>query len=172
MSRFDRALTWIENGIAGVALGGAAIMAIVQVVLRYVFNTIIFWSEEAVIYLVILSTFVGAVIALRHNEHVGVNILAVFLGERGKRVLAALSGLLVALYCGVFGALGWVMITEPAARTVVTPAMKMPLWVVQLALPIGLTLMFLRALEMVYRVVRYGRGFPESEKEEHGEDAR
>lgn len=170
MSRIDRALTWVENGIAGAALGGAAIMAIVQVVLRYVFNEIIFWSEEVVVYLVILSTFVGAVIALRHNEHVGVNLLAVFLKERGKKVLAALSGLLVAVYCGVFGVLGWIMITEPSAQSVVTPAMKMPLWVVQLALPIGLTLMFLRALEMVYRAVRYGPSSAEVEKEDHGED--
>lgn len=170
MSRFDRVLTWIENGIAGVALAAAAIMAIVQVALRYIFNEIIFWSEEAVIYLVILSTFAGAVIAFRHNEHVGVNLLGVFFKERGKRFLTMLSAALVAVYCALFGTLGWVMITEPAARSVVTPAMKMPLWVVQLALPIGLTLMFLRAVEMVYRLARYGRGFPEAERGGLGED--
>lgn len=171
MSRFDRILTWIENGVAGLALGSAAIMAILQVILRFFFNYIIFWSEEVVIYLIILSTFVGAVITLRHNEHVGVDLLSAFLKERGKRALGALSALLVALYCGVIGALGWVMITEPAALNVVTPALKLPLWIVQLSLPIGLTLMFLRALEIVYRTLRYGQGFPEAEKEEYGEDA-
>lgn len=172
MSRFDRVLTWIENGIAGGALGGAAVVAIVQVVLRYGFNEIIFWSEELVIYLVIFSTFVGAVVALRHNEHVGVNLFTVILKERGRRVLAAVAGLLVALYCGVFAVLGWSMLTETSSQNLVTPAMKMPIWVVQLALPVGLTLMFARALEMVYRVLRYGRGRPEAEKEEHGEDVR
>lgn len=172
MSRFDRVLTWIENGIAGGAIGGAALVAIAQVILRYGFNEIIFWSEELVIYLVILSTFVGAVVALRHNEHVGVNLFAVILKERGRKVLAAVVGLLVALYCGVFGGLGWVMLTEVSSENLVTPAMKMPIWVVQLSLPIGLTLMFVRALEMVYRVLRYGRSEPEAEKEEYGEDAR
>ncbi len=52
---------------------------------------------------------------LRHNEHVGVDLFSVFLKERGKKALGVLSALLVALYCGVFGILGWVMITQPAA---------------------------------------------------------
>jgi C4-dicarboxylate transporter DctQ subunit len=171
MSRFDQILTWIENGIAGLALSGAAIIAIVQVILRTFFNHIIFWSEEAVIYLIILATFVGAVITLRHNEHVGVDVLPVFLKERGKKAFGVLSALLVALYCAVFGTLGWVMITEPAALNVVTPALKLPLWVVQISLPIGLTLMFLRALEIVYRTLRYGRGFPEADDERNREEA-
>jgi C4-dicarboxylate transporter DctQ subunit len=171
MSRFDQILTWIENSIAGLALSGAAIIAIVQVILRTFFNHIIFWSEEAVIYLIILSTFVGAVITLRHNEHVGVDLLPAFLKEGGKKAFGVLSALLVALYCGVIGVLGWLMLTEPAATNVVTPALKLPLWIVQIALPIGLTLMFLRALEIVYRTLRYGQGFPEADDERNREDA-
>ena len=171
MSSFDRVLTWIENGIAALALGGASILAIVQVILRSVFGNTIFWTEEATIYLIILSTFVGAVITLRHNEHVGVDLLPAFLKEGGKKAFGVLSALLVALYCGVIGVLGWLMLTEPAATNVVTPALKLPLWIVQIALPIGLTLMFLRALEIVYRTLRYGQGFPEADDERNREDA-
>ena len=170
MSRFDQILTWIENLVAGLSLSAAAIIAIVQVILRTFFNEIIFWSEEAVIHLIILATFVGAVITLRHNEHVGVDLLPVYL-KKWDKAFAVLSGLLIALYCGVIGTLGWIMLTEPASTSVVTPAMKLPLWTVQIALPIGLTLMFLRALEIVYRTLRYGHGFPEADKEQAREDA-
>ncbi|HEY6753027.1 MAG TPA: TRAP transporter small permease subunit, partial [Rubrobacteraceae bacterium] len=72
MSRLDRILTAIENTLAALALGGASLLACLQVILRYLFNYTIFWSEEATIYLLILSTFIGAVITLRHNEHVNV----------------------------------------------------------------------------------------------------
>ena len=81
MSRVDRVLTLIENGLAGLTLAAATILAIVAVLARYFFNYIIFWSEEAVIYLIICSTFIGAVITLRHNEHVGVNVLAAVWGR-------------------------------------------------------------------------------------------
>jgi C4-dicarboxylate transporter, DctQ subunit len=169
MNRVDRVLTLIENGLAGLTLAAATILAIVAVIARYLFNYIIFWSEEAVIYLIICSTFIGAVITLRHNEHVGVNVLAAVLGPRGNRVLVALSTLLIALYCGVFGFFGWLMVTEPAARNIVTPALNVPLLVVQISLPIGLTLMFFRALEILYRTARGREPFPEAEEDEFEE---
>jgi len=171
MSRLDRVLTLIENSVAAASLGGAALLAILAVILRYVFNYVIFWSEEAVIYLIILSTFVGAVITLRHNEHVNIDILPVLLGERGKRVIAVIGALVTVLYCAIIGGFAWVMITEPAARSSFTPAMKLPLWFVQLSLPIGLTLMFVRALEILYRVARGRRAFAEAEEGAYGEEA-
>ena len=91
------------------------------------------------------------------------------LGPRGNRVLVALSALLVALYCGVFGFFGWLMVTEPAARNIVTPALNVPLWVVQISLPIGLTLMLFRALEILYRTARGRQPFPEAEEDEFEE---
>lgn len=169
MSSFDRILSWIENTLAGFSLGGAAALAIVQVILRYVFDTIIFWSEEAIIYLVIFSTFVGAAITLRHNEHVNVNIVGFLLGERGKRYLATLGAFITVIYCAIIGAYGWLWLTEPGLRNTVTPALELPLWVVGLSLPIGITLMFIRSIEIVYRAARGQRTFAEAE-EDHGEE--
>lgn len=170
MHGFDRVLTWIENSLAALALGGAAVIAIAGVIMRYVFGDGIFWSEEAVIFLVILSTFIGAVITLRHNEHVNVDIMPALLGERGKWVFAMLGTLLLVIYCGVIGAYAWILIFEPAASNTITPSLKLPLWVVELSLPIGLTLMFLRSMEVLYRTARGQVAFPEAEENEFAED--
>ncbi len=170
MHRLDRILTGIENALAALALGGASLLACLQVILRYLFDYTIFWSEEATIYLLILSTFIGAVITLRHNEHVSVDVLSFLVGERGKRALAVLSALIVVIYCVIFGAYAWILVTEPAALRIVTPALRLPLWVVELSLPIGLTLMFLRSLEMLYRSARGRETFPEADSTEYGEE--
>ncbi len=171
MSRLDRVLTGIENTLAALALAGASLLACLQVILRYLFDYTIFWSEEATIYLLILSTFIGAVITLRHNEHVSVDVLSFVFGERGKRALAVLAALILVAYCAIFGAYAWILVTEPAALRIVTPALRLPLWVVELSLPIGLTLMFLRALEMLYRSARGRETFPEADSTEYGEEA-
>lgn len=170
MHGFDRVLTWIENSLAALALGGATVIAIAGVIMRYVFGDGIFWSEEAVIFLVILSTFIGAVITLRHNEHVNVDIMPALLGERGKWVFAMLGTLLLVIYCGVIGAYAWILIFEPAASNTITPSLKLPLWVVELSLPIGLTLMFLRSMEILYRIARGQVAFPEAEENEFAGD--
>lgn len=160
MSRFDSILSKVENVLAAGSLAAAALIAIVAVILRTFFNEIIFWSEEAIIYLVIFSTFVGAVITLRHNEHVNVDIIAVFLKERGKRVMALIGMAVFLVYLGAVGYLAWVLIFEPQTRLTVTPALGLPLWVVTLPLPIGLTLMFLRGLEVMYRLLRGQNAYP------------
>lgn len=170
MSYVDRILTNIENGIAAITLGAAAIIAIVSVILRYVFDSSLIWSQEAVIFLIIFSSFIGAVIALRHNEHVGVNVLSLVAGTRGKWVLASLGSLITVIYCVILGGLAWFMVTQPGARSITTPTLNLPLWLVELAVPIGLTLMFLRALETLYRTVRGTPAFPDSAREDNREE--
>lgn len=163
MARLGQIISYIENTLAALALGIATILTIINVILRTFFSYSIFWGEEAVIYLIIFSVFIGTSIALRYNEHVGVDVVSFLFKERGKWVLAMLGALLLVIYCGAFGMLAWKMITNPAVHTSVSPALKIPLWIVQLSVPIGLTLLFLRAAELLYRQARYKQGFPEEE---------
>lgn len=166
MARFDQILSRIEDTLAAGSLAAAVAITIVSVILRYVFNEGIFWAQEAVIYLVIFSTFLGAVVTLRHDEHVNVDILPALLGERGKWLFALIGSTITLLYCAIIGAYSWLLITEPAAQSTETPALDLPLWFVELALPIGLTLMFVRSLEIVYRTARGRTTFPEAEENE------
>ncbi|MGH3738868.1 MAG: TRAP transporter small permease [Micromonosporaceae bacterium] len=164
MSGFDRVLTRVEDGLAAGFLGLAALVAIVSVILRFVFGVFVFWSEEAIIYSIICSTFLGAVITLRHNEHVKVDLVAPFVGKFGTRAMAILGAAVTVIYLAVVGGFGWLLLFEPFSSQTVTPALKLPLWVVELAVPIGFTLMCLRALEILYRVSRGRTAFDEAEK--------
>jgi C4-dicarboxylate transporter DctQ subunit len=176
---FDRVLTRIENVLAASTLGLATTIAIVAVLLRYFFGIFLFWSEEAIIYLIIYSTFLGAVITLRHNEHVNVDIFGAFLKARGKRALAVLGAAITVVYLGCIGFFAWLLLLEPFSTSTITPSLKVPLWVVEAAVPIGLTLMLLRALEILVRNARGADAFAEarhslleSEAEATGIDAR
>ncbi|WP_214368666.1 TRAP transporter small permease [Pseudonocardia sp. H11422] len=162
MSRFDAVLTRIENVLAAGSLGLAVLIAIVAVLLRTFFNEIIFWSEEAIVYLVITSTFVGAVITLRRGEHVSVELIPLFLKERGKRVMALIGLVVTLFYLGVVGFFAWLLLFEPYASNTLTPALKLPLWVVTLPVPIGFTLMFLRGCEIAGRMLRGRDPYPDA----------
>lgn len=160
MSALNRALTLVENVLAAGALAAAALIAFLAVVLRAVFGIFLFWSEEVVIYLVIFSTFIGAVVTLRHQEHVNVDVVAIFLGRRGKQVMALLAVTVTLVYLVVIGYFAWMLLLEPFSSSTTTPALHLPLWVVEVSVPLGFTLMFLRAIELFVRVIREG---PEEE---------
>ena len=156
MTTFNRGLTRVENVLAAGTLALAVVIAFVAIALRALTGTFLFWSEEAIIYLIIYSTFLGAVITLREQEHVNVDIMAVFLGRGGKKAMAVLASVVTIAYLAVIGVFAWLLIFEPFSFSTVTPALKLPLWVVELAVPIGFTLMFLRAVEILWRVAKYG----------------
>ena len=156
MARFSKTLAIVENVLAAGTLGAAVFIAFLAIVLRALSGTFLYWSEESVIYLIIFSTFFGAVITLRENEHINVDLIAVFLGKGGKKLMAILASVVTIAYMGVIGFFAWMLIFEPFSFSTVTSAMKLPLWVVELALPIGFTLMFLRAIEMLWHTIKYG----------------
>lgn len=154
MGRLNRWLTTTENVIAGLALATATVVAVGAVVLRSVFNILLFWSEEVIIYSIIASTFFGAIITLRENEHVNVDILPAVLGRKGKKVMALVAMTVTASYFAVLGLFAWLLVFEPFSVDTVTPAMHLPLWVVELCVPVAFTLMLLRSLEMLWRTWR------------------
>lgn len=171
MAKLNATLTWVENFLTALALGGAAIIAIASVILRVVFDFNVFGAQEAVVYLIIFSTFVGASMTLRHDEHVSIDVLVYMLRDQGRWILAILSALLMAIYCGIITVYAWFMIAQPAALSTVTPALKLPLWIVELSLPIGFTLLFSRTCQLLYATLRRRDAFPEAEDTAYGEEA-
>jgi TRAP-type C4-dicarboxylate transport system permease small subunit len=149
-------LTGVENVLAAGALAAAALIAISAVIRRCGFGIFLFWSEEAIIYLIIFSTFFGAVITLRQQEHVNVDVIAAFLGRRGKRVMALIAIALTLVYLAAVGYYAWLLLFEPFSTSTTTPALGLRLWVVESAVAIGFTLMFLRGLELAVRIWRHG----------------
>jgi TRAP-type C4-dicarboxylate transport system permease small subunit len=71
------------------------IMVFGNVVLRYGFNDGLIASEELSRYLFIWITFLGAIVTLRDNAHLGLDSLVRHLSLRGKKVAFALSNLLM-----------------------------------------------------------------------------
>ena len=69
-----------------------------NVVMRYALNSGFTVSEELSRWLFVWITFLGAVIALRENGHLGTDILVGKLGPLGKRICMGLA-LLLMLYC-------------------------------------------------------------------------
>jgi TRAP-type C4-dicarboxylate transport system permease small subunit len=107
LSLIDRALAYVETGVivllSTIALG----LGVMQVVLRYAFNTGFPWTEAAFVTLTIWAMLFGGSRAVRDGVHVRVDALALVLPPAGARLLD-LIGMLASLaltsfffYCGL-----------------------------------------------------------------------
>lgn len=76
-------------------LAAMAIMVFGNVVLRYAFNSGITWSEEMSRYLFIYLIFLGAIGAMKTNEHLGMDTVIKRLPRPLKRITYVVSNILV-----------------------------------------------------------------------------
>lgn len=86
------------EALIAIALALMVVLVFGNVVMRYAFNSGFTVSEELSRWLFVWLTFLGAVVALRDNAHLGTDMLVGKLGSNGKRVCMGLS-LIAMLYC-------------------------------------------------------------------------
>ena len=82
-----------------IMLSTMVIMVFGNVVLRYGFNDGIISSEELSRYLFIWITFLGAIVTMRENAHLGLDSIVRKLSLRGKKAAFALSNVLMLGCC-------------------------------------------------------------------------
>lgn len=82
-----------------VMLSTMVVMVFGNVVLRYCFNDGIIVSEELSRFLFIWITFLGAVIAMRENAHLGLDSVVRMLPRAGKKACFAISNFLMLVCC-------------------------------------------------------------------------
>src|SRR6185503_7098639 len=89
-ARYIRAMDQIHQACLFVA--GACLIVIVVIIpygvfCRYVLNSAASWPEPLAILLMIVLSFLSAVVCYREYLHIGVGILPAFMGEQPKQYL-------------------------------------------------------------------------------------
>ncbi|WP_232302543.1 TRAP transporter small permease [Elstera litoralis] len=89
----------------GVMLAAMMVLVFSNVVLRYAFGTGIVWGEEISRLLFVWLVFLGAILALKNHQHLGLELLVARLSPQGRKLCAILSHslMLYALYLFFMG---------------------------------------------------------------------
>jgi TRAP-type C4-dicarboxylate transport system permease small subunit len=95
MKNAGKRLNRLLNGIIAFSLALMAVLVFGNVVLRYAFNSGIVWSEEMSRFLFIWMCFLGAIGALRDNQHLGVDMFVKKLSSGKKKFIFTFNNLLV-----------------------------------------------------------------------------
>jgi TRAP-type C4-dicarboxylate transport system permease small subunit len=135
-------------GVAGaVLLIAMLLIVVVNVVMRYAFNSPIIWADQVATYGVVYVTFIGAPRVLARRGHVAVDILESMLSATGRRVLMVFIDAVGLLYCAAFTLLAGREIQRIIARGAqFSDAFTVSQWVVYIVIPVGSALLALQFL--------------------------
>lgn len=129
--------------VAEAAVVAMMLLIVIDITARSLFDVSLLISDEISGYMLVLMTFFGAADALRHGALLRIEILLVAVGPRPRAALNALFDLLAlgltAIVLWQVTALTWSTWTR---RMVAPTLLETPLWLPQLAMPIGCALLF------------------------------
>ena len=137
--RFAEGLTAVLEYLSMACVAAMALLVIAQVVLRYVFNDPLTWSEEMARIVFIYLAFIGIGAAYGRRRHMFIDALVILLPPKMKRgVEFAVVGIASAFLVAV------IMLTarsmaELQRMDVTTPALEYPMAFVYLVIPLGLS---------------------------------
>jgi TRAP-type C4-dicarboxylate transport system permease small subunit len=143
---------------AAMALAAAGVLASLAliawaVVMRYLLNRPPVWTDDVVSFLLVGIVMLGAAQSLRRGEHIGVDILVGRLGPRGAQWAQAWSSIAVAAVSLILIVNGWQTAMFSRKLGVLTEGrVEIPVFWLQLLLPLGGLLMLLVALEALARL--------------------
>ncbi|MEH7226646.1 TRAP transporter small permease [Bacillus sp. JJ1566] len=142
----------IETYLSASLLIFFSFLCVLQVVMRYIFNESLTWSEELSRYAFVWFVYTSAAYAVRYQRHVKFNFLVNIL----HRISPVYSQILkiIALFCWISFLL---FIDYYSVQTVmnqfkmgqVSPANQIPMYIVYLGLPMGALLMTFRVTQHI-----------------------
>ena len=147
IQQFKRILLIMLHGIITVLFSIILILTILLVILRYGFNTAIIGGNEAMEYLFIYTTAIGAAVALGKREHIKITYFVDKLPLAMKSVVNVLDLILIGFINGVmiWYSIPWIK----SVGSFESPVLRIPNRIVQASVPIGCSLVILCCLCLV-----------------------
>ena len=169
----NRLIVGLANvSMAVAALGVLAMCLLVTgaVVVRYVFNWPVVWVPEIVGYLMVALVFLALGETMLAGRHIKIDLVV---GRLPRRLRDVVELLTLTLSVGVAGFFTWhglntMLRSLDYGRRDAFGALNMPLWIPQMAMPIGLSILTLVAILLACRKLRdvlYGSGPDDSESD-------
>jgi TRAP-type C4-dicarboxylate transport system permease small subunit len=122
-------------------------LTIILVVLRYGFDSTIIGGNEAMEYLFIYTTALGAAVSVGREEHIKISFFKDKLKVRYRKAVTIFDIVLIGFINAVmvWYSLPWIR----SAGYFESPVLRIPNWIVQISIPIGCILVMLYCLNHV-----------------------
>lgn len=142
-----------EGYCCAVMLAVMSVVVFLQVIFRFVIKASLPWSEEFSRYLLVYITYFGCAYGIKTGAHLGVEAFVLILPktvQKAINVLVQIGGLVVCVLILKFGA---DIVFSQMQSGQLSPAMRLPMWTIYSAIPIGMAFCVIRyAVEIVKAV--------------------
>jgi TRAP-type C4-dicarboxylate transport system permease small subunit len=149
--RFAGGLTTALEYLSMVLIAAIAVLVIAQVVMRYVFNDPLEWSEEMARLTFISLAFAGIGAAYGRRRHMFIDALIILLPSRAKRIVEIAVVVTATAFLLAVIVISAGSIADLHKMEVTTPALEWPMAYVYLVIPLGFLALIAQMWLALYR---------------------
>lgn len=153
MRKTEIYLSRLEEILIGLLIASASVILFANVVARYVLNSGIPWADEVVRYQIVWMVFLGGSVAARKGIHIGVDIVVKMAPPKIGRFILLIIHAIGIFFCGVLVYFGAELTAQTREFGQVSTALQAPMWIFQLAIPVGSALMAIRFGQQFFSVL-------------------
>lgn len=153
MSTAKKFLDNFEGYCCVVFLAVMSVVVFIQVVFRWI-GASLPWTEEVSRYLLVWTTFMGGAYGVKTYAHIGVGAFTLLLPKKIRKALSIFVMVCGIILCGVIFHFGVRLVQLNFSIMQLTPAMRMPIAYMYLAIPIGMSCFILRYIINIYGTIR------------------
>lgn len=141
IQKLDRGVASAERVLVVVLTAAITLIMMAQVILRYAFNSPIFWAEEVSVQLLVFVTLFGLSLLVHQNQLVTIDFLPRALPLCARHALLALLGAITLVLFAYIGWLSWEWVQRDDVRIELSATTQLPRWYNYSAVPLALALL-------------------------------
>ena len=159
LDRTYRVYRWLLDNVIGhgaaIIMLGSVLLAITEIVRRYIFGVVFDWGHDAVTYFTVGSIYLYFAVTQARRSHLAVSALMDYMRGRGYLKLVLFVRLFITagslvLYSAIIY-FGWSTIERAQMLERTTQSMMLLIWPFQFILLLGFTLMAITCLFQLYQ---------------------
>ncbi|HKL43604.1 MAG TPA: TRAP transporter small permease [Clostridia bacterium] len=144
----------LEENILVILVSAMTFVVLLQVANRFIINAQMQWTGELSRFLFVWNVFIAASYGVRENAHIGVKAIVNYLPEHVSKICENL----VYIICLIFSILviyfGFSVIIRQTQLGQSSPALRIPMGLPYLGVPLGFTFISLRFIQKLYGNIR------------------
>lgn len=129
-------------------------LMLVQIIMRYVFENSLSWSEELARYIFLWMIWLGASYGVKKSRHIRIEILNEKLSGKSRGYLEIIIIAVCICFCGFLAIKGGELASEIFDLGQLSAALRLPMGYPYLSVPVGASLMIIRYLEKVSEIIK------------------
>lgn len=162
-NRMNTVIERVISYLAGITLFGVTILAIVEVVRRYIFNLVYEWGQDAAIYLMVVAVTLYFCVTQIRRGHLVMAALIEYLNHKKYYRIVGLSKIIstaiTSILCLSLSISGWAMVTYSYDIDVKSDSLVFNLWPFHVCFVLGIGLMGVVAFfQIIEDVIAYKNG--------------